>query len=70
MVFQGNQLDHPYGLAFFDDFLFWTEFQKGTVQSYNLVNKSLATLTTENPPLFEIRVFDNDTQDGKFNMYN
>ncbi|XP_054274081.1 low-density lipoprotein receptor-related protein 1-like [Macrosteles quadrilineatus] len=64
VVFQGSQLDHPYGLAYYENLLFWTEFQKGTVESLNLANNTVTTLTTENPPLFEIRVFDNSTQTG------
>ncbi|XP_075238130.1 LDL receptor protein 1 isoform X2 [Lycorma delicatula] len=62
IVFQGQQLDHPYGLAYYDNLLFWTEFQKGSVQRFDLQNKSLVTLATENPPLFEIRVYDSDSQ--------
>ncbi|KAG8233902.1 hypothetical protein J437_LFUL005230, partial [Ladona fulva] len=62
VVFHGKQLDHPYGLAYHDNFLFWAEFQNGTVQRLNLLNMTLETLSIENPPLFEIRVFDNSSQ--------
>ncbi|KAF4524352.1 hypothetical protein B566_EDAN007528 [Ephemera danica] len=64
VLFQGKQLDHPYGLAYYDNHLFWAEFQNGTVQKLNLQNKTLETLSVENPPLFEIRVFDNSSQTG------
>ncbi|KAG8332249.1 Low-density lipoprotein receptor- protein 1B [Homalodisca vitripennis] len=62
VVFHGSDLDHPYGLAYYEKLLFWTEFQKGTVQCLNLENDTVTTLSTENAPLFEIRVFDNSTQ--------
>lgn len=65
VVFHGSQLDHPYGLAYYENLLFWTEFQKGTVQCLNLENSTVTTLSTENPPLYEIRVFDNSTQTGE-----
>lgn len=65
-MFEGSNLDHPYGLAYYNNFLYWTEFQKGTIQSLDLGNKNLQTLNTENTPLFEIRVFDNETQTGMY----
>ena len=64
VVFEGSNLDHPYGLAYHNNVLYWTEFQKGTIQSLDLANKTLQTLNTENTPLFEIKVFDNETQTG------
>jgi integrin beta 2 len=65
-VYSGPQLDHPYGLAYFDNSIYWTEFQKGTVHRKNL-NASEDTvdiLSEEFSSLFEIRVFDNTSQTG------
>ncbi|XP_046386652.1 prolow-density lipoprotein receptor-related protein 1 isoform X2 [Ischnura elegans] len=64
VVFRGKQLDHPYGLAYHDNFLFWAEFQNGTIQRLNLLNSTLETISVENPPIFEIRIFDNSSQTG------
>jgi hypothetical protein len=69
IVYFGNHFDHPYGLAYFNDFLYWTEFQNGTINKLNLKDKSVETLGFENPPLFELRVFSNDSQTGKVFLY-
>jgi hypothetical protein len=69
VLFEGKQLDHPYGLAYFDNYLFWAEFQNGTIQRLHLPNKTLETLSVENPPLFELRVFDNASQVGQYLSY-
>ncbi|CAG2068168.1 unnamed protein product, partial [Timema podura] len=62
LVFDGSQLDHPYGLAYHNEYLYWTEFQKGTVQKLHLESKTLETLAEEFAPVFEIKVFDNSSQ--------
>ena len=64
IVYSGNQLDHPYGLAYFDHSVYWTEFQKGTVHRKNLSTNTIDTLSEEFSSLFEIRVFDNSSQTG------
>ncbi|XP_039297489.1 low-density lipoprotein receptor-related protein 1 isoform X2 [Nilaparvata lugens] len=58
VVFDGPQLDHPFSMSYYQNYLFWTEFQKGNIQRLDLSNKSLDTLYTENLPLFEIKVYD------------
>lgn len=58
-------MEHPYGLAYSDNYLYWTEFQNGLVQRFYIPNNTVTTLSVENNPLYEIRVFDNSTQDGK-----
>lgn len=59
-------MDHPYGLAYFDGAVYWTEFQKGTLHSKNLSmdEGTVETLSEEFSALFEIRVFDNTSQTG------
>lgn len=65
IVLSGDQLDHPYGLTYHNNTIYWSEFQKGHIQMLNLANKSaIYTLATENAPVYEIRVFDNKTQQG------
>lgn len=74
MVFQtvlsgsGEKLGSPYGLAIFERTLIWTESQKGTVQALNLMSNSskALVLSVENPPLFEIKVFDESSQLGNY----
>ncbi|XP_014241482.1 low-density lipoprotein receptor-related protein 1 [Cimex lectularius] len=57
VVLDGSQLDHPYGLTYMDNRLFWTETQNGTVQSYDFKSKTTSTLTVQNSPLYEIKAF-------------
>ncbi|CAL1298011.1 unnamed protein product [Larinioides sclopetarius] len=55
---------YPYGLAHLDDFVFWSEYQHGFIQRLNLKNKTVTTLIKENPPLFQIKIFDIAAQTG------
>ncbi|UYV74241.1 LRP1B, partial [Cordylochernes scorpioides] len=64
IILEGEGLGHPYGLAFHEEALYWTEFQQGLVQKLFLHNRSTVTLAVENPPLFEIKIIDNSTQSG------
>ncbi|KAK6630731.1 hypothetical protein RUM44_002900 [Polyplax serrata] len=62
-VFPELKTDHPYGLAYHNNFLYWTEFQRGTVNRLSLsTNMSMDVLSTEKYTLFEIKVFDMDSQ--------
>ncbi|KDR21144.1 hypothetical protein L798_04073, partial [Zootermopsis nevadensis] len=66
IVYGGPQLHHPYGLAYFDHYIYWTEFQKGTVHRKKLSTEedTTETLSEEFSSLFEIRVYDNTSQTG------
>lgn len=68
LLLKGPMLRNPYGLAYYDNFLFWTEFANGTVQRYHLGNKTTSVLAMENPPLLDIKVFDNMTQMGNITI--
>lgn len=65
MLVEGEHLDHPYGLAHSGNFVFWTEFQKGHVLRWDALTGNISRLKTENPPLFELRFFDEASQSGK-----
>lgn len=60
----------PYGIAIYNDLLFWTETDamEVLVKSYNLVNKSQETLGHENPPLLTLKVYNSESQ-GKIFKY-
>ncbi|XP_029850375.2 prolow-density lipoprotein receptor-related protein 1 [Ixodes scapularis] len=64
VLVEGEHLDHPYGLAHFGNFVFWTEFQKGHVLRWDALTGNISRLKTENPPLFELRFFDEASQSG------
>lgn len=55
---------YPYGIAVFNDLLFWTETDamEVLVKSYNLVNKTEEKLGTENPSLYALKVYNNEAQ--------
>ncbi|XP_077865949.1 low-density lipoprotein receptor-related protein 1-like, partial [Saccoglossus kowalevskii] len=57
-------LDHPFGLVFSDGNLYWTEYRVGKIYRYNLRNRDLTLMRTDNAPLFEIRVYDQALQEG------
>lgn len=51
-----------YSLTLHSDYLFWTEYRKGTVKRLSLNNNTIETLTVDNPPLFDIKVYDSMSQ--------
>lgn len=61
---------YPYGIALYNDLLFWTETDAMhvLVKSYNLGNKSQETLGIENPALFTLKVYNSEAQ-GKILMF-
>ncbi|KAJ8870464.1 hypothetical protein PR048_029486 [Dryococelus australis] len=64
LVFEGEHVSHPYSLAFHENYLYYTEFQKGTIQKLHVANKTVELLSEEFSPMYEIRVFDNTSQTG------
>ncbi|XP_064475155.1 prolow-density lipoprotein receptor-related protein 1-like [Ornithodoros turicata] len=64
VLIEGEVLHHPYGLAHYEDSVYWTEFQQGHIMRYNTSSKNITKLKTENPPLFELRFFDTNSQSG------
>lgn len=63
-ILEGNDLNNPYGLAYFNNMLFWTEMQNGSVVKFYLQNKTLEILSLMNPPIYDIVMFDNSSQSG------
>ena len=45
-------------LAFHEDTLFWSEYERGEIMSLNLRNKSVQRVREANPQLFSVKVFD------------
>lgn len=58
------KVNHPYGFATIDDWIFWTEQQKGLVRGYNYNTREEMTLMTENHPLYDLKVFNSRSQSG------
>ncbi|XP_059475497.1 low-density lipoprotein receptor-related protein 1 isoform X2 [Neocloeon triangulifer] len=64
VILEGNELKSPYGLAYYNDMLFWTEMQNGSVIKYYMNNKTLEILALMNPPVYNIILYDNSSQVG------
>ncbi|QQP50639.1 Uncharacterized protein FKW44_011704, partial [Caligus rogercresseyi] len=49
-------LSHPYGLAYFDGALYWSEFERGDIMVLELKNGSTPSVfTRENPSIFSLK---------------
>ena len=57
-----KQIFHLGSLAFHEDTLFWSEYERGEIMSLNLRNKSVQRVQEANPQLFSVKVFDPDKQ--------
>lgn len=66
-MLRGDVLNHPYGLAFHNGFIYWSEFQNGTIKRVSLDKRySPVELRVENPYIFDLKVFSNTSQSGKY----
>ncbi|RXG68700.1 Low-density lipoprotein receptor-related protein 1 [Armadillidium vulgare] len=65
VILEGDPLVHPYGLSYFKGFIYWSEYQNGTIMRANLNNtRDIQILQKENPKVFDIKVFSKERQQG------
>lgn len=64
MVYEGQELNHAFGLCHYKQFLFWNEYRGGSIYKLDQVTKTVTLLRNERPPIFEIRVYDAHQQQG------
>ncbi|CAO2582037.1 Prolow-density lipoprotein receptor-related protein 1 [Lemmus lemmus] len=68
IVYEGPELNHAFGLCHHGNYLFWTEYRSGSV--YRLERgaagapPTVTLLRSERPPIFEIRMYDAQQQQG------
>ncbi|XP_048343554.1 LOW QUALITY PROTEIN: prolow-density lipoprotein receptor-related protein 1 [Sphaerodactylus townsendi] len=62
VVYDGNELNHAFGLCHYGKFLFWTEYRSGSIYRMDQVTKAVTLLRNERPPIFEIRMYDAQQQ--------
>ncbi|XP_015265029.1 PREDICTED: prolow-density lipoprotein receptor-related protein 1 [Gekko japonicus] len=62
IVYDGNELNHAFGLCHYGKFLFWTEYRSGSIYRLDQVTKAVTLLRNERPPIFEIRMYDAQQQ--------
>lgn len=67
-MYEGPELNHAFGLCHHGNYLFWTEYRSGSV--YRLERGTggappiVTLLRSERPPIFEIRMYDAQQQQG------
>ncbi|XP_030279710.1 low-density lipoprotein receptor-related protein 1-like isoform X1 [Sparus aurata] len=64
VVYEGQELNHAFGLCHYKQFLFWNEYRGGSIYKLDHVTKTVTLLRNERPPIFEIRVYDAHQQQG------
>uniref|UniRef100_A0A669BG50 LDL receptor related protein 1B n=1 Tax=Oreochromis niloticus TaxID=8128 RepID=A0A669BG50_ORENI len=64
VVYSGKELNHPFGISHYRNFIFWTEYMNASVFQLDLSNGDITLLRSERPPLFGLRVYDAQSQQG------
>lgn len=64
IVYEGPELNHAFGLCHYSSFLFWTEYRSGSIYRLDQASKVVSLLRNERPPIFEIRMYDAQQQQG------
>uniref|UniRef100_A0A3B3RZD4 LDL receptor related protein 1 n=1 Tax=Paramormyrops kingsleyae TaxID=1676925 RepID=A0A3B3RZD4_9TELE len=57
-VYEGQELNHAFGLCHYKHFLFWNEYRSGSIYKLDQQTKTVTLLRNERPPIFEIRTYD------------
>ncbi|XP_066526626.1 low-density lipoprotein receptor-related protein 1-like isoform X2 [Hoplias malabaricus] len=63
-VYEGQELNHAFGLCHYKNFVFWNEYRSGSIYKLDQETKSVTLLRNERPPIFEIRMYDAQQQQG------
>ncbi|XP_037542041.1 low-density lipoprotein receptor-related protein 1B [Nematolebias whitei] len=65
VVYKGKELNHPFGISHYRNFIFWTEYMNASVFQLDLSTGDVTLLRSERPPLFGLRVYDAQSQQGE-----
>ncbi|KAG9353470.1 hypothetical protein JZ751_018069 [Albula glossodonta] len=57
-VYEGQELNHAFGLCHYKHFLFWNEYRSGSIYKLDQITKTVTLLRNERPPIFEVRMYD------------
>ncbi|AWP02986.1 hypothetical protein SMAX5B_014046 [Scophthalmus maximus] len=63
-VYEGQELNHAFGLCHYKHFLFWNEYRSGSIYKLDTTTGAATLLRNERPPIFEIRMYDAQQQQG------
>ncbi|KAK3568547.1 hypothetical protein QTP86_008754 [Hemibagrus guttatus] len=64
VVYNGKELNHPFGISHYRNSVFWTEYMNASIFQLDLLSGEVTLLRSERPPLFGLRVFDAQSQQG------
>lgn len=63
-MYEGHELTHAFGLSHYKNFLFWNEYRGGGIYKVDRFTKNVTRLRLERPPIYEIRTYDAQQQQG------
>uniref|UniRef100_A0A8C1SIU4 Low density lipoprotein receptor-related protein 1Ba n=1 Tax=Cyprinus carpio TaxID=7962 RepID=A0A8C1SIU4_CYPCA len=66
VVYSGKELNHPFGIAHYQNYIFWTDYMNASIFRLDLSSNDVALMRAERPPLFGIQVYDPQSQKGKY----
>ncbi|KAG5262027.1 hypothetical protein AALO_G00291300 [Alosa alosa] len=64
VVYNGKEVNHPFGITQHLNHIFWTDYMNGSIFQLNLQTAQVNLMRTERPPLFGLRVYDAQSQQG------
>lgn len=65
-----SSIDRPYGLTFYNNTLYWSEFRKGSIHSLHLQDRKIESIIEEGTSLFEVKVYADDLQPGRKEVFS
>ena len=65
-----TKLVQPYGLAFHQNSIFWSEFEEGHVFKLDLETSNISLILQENPQSFALKVFDREGAQPRKSQHN
>lgn len=66
VVYNGKEVNHPFGITHHLNYVFWTDYMNGSIFQLNLQTGQVNLMRSERPPLFGLRVYDAQSQQGEW----
>ncbi|KAI1237378.1 Low-density lipoprotein receptor-related protein 1B [Lamprotornis superbus] len=64
VVYNGKDLNHPFGLSHHGNYIYWTDYMNGSIFQLDLLTRNVTLLRSERPPLFGLQIYDPRKQQG------
>ncbi|KAJ8247101.1 hypothetical protein GJAV_G00258730 [Gymnothorax javanicus] len=64
VVYDGKELNHPFGISYYQNRIFWTDYMNASIFQLDLSTGEVTLMRSEKPPLFGLRVYDAQGQQG------